>query len=60
VEIESEEDWSLEYVRQQQEDCPPLSQIKYCLEIRIKNDIEIVGQGTRSSCKGTTILFHWK
>jgi hypothetical protein len=32
VEIESEEDWSLEYVRQQQEACPTLSQIKYCLE----------------------------
>ena len=32
VEIESEEDWSLEYVCQQQEECPTLSQIKYCLE----------------------------
>ena len=32
VEIESEKDWSLEYVRQQQEEYPTLSQIKYCLE----------------------------
>jgi hypothetical protein len=32
VEIESEDDWSLEYARHQQEECPTFSKIKSCLE----------------------------
>jgi hypothetical protein len=32
VEIESEDDWSLEYARHQQEECPTLSKIKSCLD----------------------------
>ena len=32
MEIESEEDWTLECVRQQQEECPTISQVNYCLK----------------------------